>query len=129
MLSEIPQARCFCNIQNPSLLLSLPKSWSGTVTRVSNLTRGAKLTFEGICDLILGEMCTDEVLDNPLTVFLILRKEEGSSTEGVGVVEDQSRGREVYQITGRTSPVGTAKKRVTSRINVRSLLHTKKRMR
>ena len=63
-------------------------------------------------------MCAYEVLDNPLIVFLVLRKEEESPTEGVRVEEDQSRGREVYQKIGRTSRVGTAKKRGILRINV-----------
>ena len=40
-------------------LSSLPDSWSGTVTLVINSDRGAKLTFEGILDLIRGEhVCT-----------------------------------------------------------------------
>ena len=42
-------------VQALLLLSSLPDSWSGTVTAVSNSTGSAKLTFEGIRDLILGE--------------------------------------------------------------------------
>lgn len=37
------------------LLLSWGDSWSGKMTTISSLTACAKLMFEGICDLILGE--------------------------------------------------------------------------
>ena len=41
-----------------ALLLSssFPDSWSGIVTAVSSPVGGAKLTFEGNSDLILGEV-------------------------------------------------------------------------
>ena len=50
-------------------LLSLPKSFSGIVTTVSNSARGAKMTFKCICDLILGENVhkqSDEEASNSL---------------------------------------------------------------
>ncbi|KAK1425161.1 hypothetical protein QVD17_20507 [Tagetes erecta] len=42
-------------VQALSLLSSLPESWSGTVTAVSNSSDTSKFTFEKIRDLILGE--------------------------------------------------------------------------
>nr|GEY72980.1 retrovirus-related Pol polyprotein from transposon TNT 1-94 [Tanacetum cinerariifolium] len=42
-------------VQALLLLSSLPDSWSGTITAVSSSTGSAKLSFEGIRDLILGE--------------------------------------------------------------------------
>lgn len=67
------------------------------------------------------------MLENPLTVFLVSRKEEGVPTKEVGVDEDQSRGRKVYRRTGRASPVGTAKKGHFKN-NYQSLLQKKARM-
>ena len=42
-------------VQALLLLLSLPDSWSGTVTAVTNLVGSDGFTFEKIRDLILGE--------------------------------------------------------------------------
>ena len=42
-------------VQALLLLLSLPGSWSRTVRAVSSSTGGAKVTFEGIRNLILRE--------------------------------------------------------------------------
>ncbi|GKB36402.1 hypothetical protein Tco_0881344, partial [Tanacetum coccineum] len=42
-------------VQALLLLSSFPDSWSGTIIAVSSSTGSAKLTFEGIHDLILGE--------------------------------------------------------------------------
>ena len=37
------------------LLSSLPKSWSATITAVSNSASNSKLKLDNICDLILSE--------------------------------------------------------------------------
>jgi len=42
-------------VQALLLLLSLPDSWSGMVTTVTNSVGSDGFTFEKICDLILGE--------------------------------------------------------------------------
>ena len=42
-------------VQALLLLLSLPDSWSGTVTAVTSLVGSDGFTFEKIRDLILGE--------------------------------------------------------------------------
>lgn len=42
-------------VQRLLLLSYFPDSWSGTLTTISSSAKGAKLTFEGILSLILGE--------------------------------------------------------------------------
>ena len=42
-------------VQALLLLLSLPDSWSGTVTAVTSSARPDGFNFDKICDLILGE--------------------------------------------------------------------------
>jgi len=42
-------------VQALLVLLSLPDSWSGTVTTVTSSAKSDGFTFEKICDLILGE--------------------------------------------------------------------------
>jgi len=42
-------------VQTLVLLLSLPGSWSGTVTVVTSSAGSDGFTFKKICDLVLGE--------------------------------------------------------------------------
>ena len=60
------------------LLSSLPDSWSGTVTAVSSSAGGAKLTFDGIRDLILGED--------------VRRRSAGEASSSLLSTEDRGRG-------------------------------------
>ena len=67
------------NLKKKLLVLSsLSDNWSGTVTAVSSSVGGAKMTFDGMHDLILGED--------------VHRQSAGEASNSLVTIEDRGRG-------------------------------------
>lgn len=73
------------------LLSSFPHSWLGIVLVVISSVGGAKLAFEGILNLILGEDVRRQSAREAFNSFRSIKDRGRGPSEDVGAVEDRSR--------------------------------------
>lgn len=79
-------------VQVQLLLSTCPDSWSSTVTVVSNLIEGAKLTFEDIHNLIFGkDVCSRSIDDSSSSLQSTKDSGRKPNSRGRGIGRSKSR--------------------------------------